>query len=188
MAMLFATATAFAVPAMADTVTAEVGAGNVAPGAASSVNYLVSFDAKFNSMVNWGATLETNQASAAHSVSSDVSAHVGPRLPVVWGFQPAIYGELGESIATKSDTQFWGVGGSLSRQVWGPVSVDVNVRHREDFTQLRAVDENRFGGGANYLLNANNTVGVEYEHTSGNTVEYGRAPIDAVNLVFQHQF
>lgn len=176
------TLAAAATPALAGTITAEVRLGDVRGGRApDSTEYRVEYFAPANSLINYGAELQVKQAANAGAINSLVSVKAGPALPDVLGFHTVAYAELGKQLKTGNNGEFWGGAVKLSRQVVGPVSVNVGYRHREGFGRL-AVNENRLNGGVSLAMNEANSLGVTYYRTTGTT----RA--DAIGIGVNHKF
>lgn len=163
-------AAASATPALAGTLQGEVRFGDVRGGRApDSTEYRVQWDAPLNSFLNYGAELQVKQGNNEGALGSKISAKVGPALPEIFGFHPVAYGELGRNLAQNNNFEFWGAGAKVSRQVYGPVSVNVGYRHREGFTAVNGLNENRINGGFALDMGAGNAVGVSYYRTTGTT-------------------
>lgn len=117
-------------------------------------------------LVNFGGEISTKQTEHQGSVGSKLSAKVGPALPSILGFKPAVYVEAGRSLSEGNDYNFYGVGGKISRTVYGPVDANVGYRYR------KAVDaddlvENRVNVGLSAKVADELTVGTNYYVTRG---------------------
>lgn len=173
-----------ATPALAGTLQGEVRFGDIRGGhAPDSTEYRAQWDAPLNSFLNYGVELQVKQGNNEGALGSKVSAKVGPALPTVLGFKPAAYGEFGRSLSQGDNFEFWGAGVKVSRQVVGPVSVNVGYRHREGFgSASNRLAENRLNGGLAYDIGSGNSVGVSYYRTTGST------RTDQVGVGLTHSF
>lgn len=170
--LVAAAVSAFAAsPALAGTLQGEVRFGDVRGAQApDSTEYRVQWDAPLVSFLNYGLELQVKQGNNEGALGSKVSAKVGPALPTVLGFHPVAYGEVGRSLSQGDNYEFWGAGAKVSRQVYGPVSVNVGYRHREGFGGAsERLTENRLNGGLAYDIGSGNSVGVSYYRTTGTT-------------------
>lgn len=173
-----------ATPALAGTLQGEVRFGDVRGGRApDSTEYRAQWDAPLNSFLNYGVELQVKQGNNEGPLGSKVSAKLGPALPEVLGFHPTAYGEFGRSLSQGDNYEFWGAGVKVSRQVVGPVSVNVGYRHREGFgSASNRMAENRLNGGLAYDIGSGNSVGVSYYRTTGST------RTDQVGVGLTHSF
>jgi hypothetical protein len=161
-----AAASLISTAANAGTVTGEVRLGGVAKGQASSTEYDVQYWDTFSGLVTYGAELQTKQADNAGALGSKVSLKLGPALPEVAGAHVTAYGEVGQNLKLHNNYEFWGLGVKASRDLYGPVSVNVGYRHREDFKN-RNFNENRLNAGLGLALNDSTTLGATYYRTTG---------------------
>lgn len=83
----------------------------------------------------------------------------------ILGFKPKVFVEVGQVIAN-DNFRFWGAGAGVSKNVYGPVSVSVGYRHREDFYKSR-LKQDRFDAGLDYKLSNKWTIGGKYYRYSG---------------------
>ena len=161
-----AAASLISTAANAGTVTGEVRFGGVANGQANSTEYDVQYWDTFSGLVTYGAELQTKQADNAGALDSKVSLKLGPALPKVAGVHVTAYGEVGQNLKLNNNYEFWGAGVKASRDLYGPVSVNVGYRHREDF-ENRAMNENRLNAGLGLALNDSTKLGATYYRTTG---------------------
>lgn len=162
---------AAAAPAYAGTLQGEVRFGDVRGGRApDSTEYRVQWDAPVGTILNYGVELQVKQGNNEGPLGSKVSAKLGPQLPEVLGFRTAAYGEFGRSLSQGDNYEFWGAGAKVSRNVYGPVSVNVGYRHREGFgSASRRLIENRLNGGLALDVGSGNSLDVSYYRTTGTT-------------------
>lgn len=155
--------------ATAGTIQAEVRSANVL-GARSvdAAEYRIEYTAPITSTLNYGAELEVNQNMNRSSFNL-LSARFGPTLPTVLGFKTEAYGEVGRSLTNSTNFGFWGASLRTTRQVYGPISVTVGYRHREDFSDSIKLSENRLNAGLGYDLTKNTKVNATFYRTSGTT-------------------
>ena len=116
--------------------------------------------------VNFGGEIATKQTEHQGDVGSKLSAEVGPVLPSVLGFKPAVYVEAGRSLSEGNDYNFYGVGGKVSHTVYGPVDANVGYRYRKAVNADDLV-ENRVNVGLSAKVADELTVGTNYYVTRG---------------------
>jgi hypothetical protein len=155
--------------------------GDVRGAKPNTTEYRVQWDAPLTKDLTYGVELQVAQRNNAGQLNSLVSGKVGANLPVVAGFKTNAYGEVGRSLSTGNNFQFWGAGVKTERSVYGPVSVDVGYRHRQGFNAGN-MREDRVNAGLNYNFDDRNAVGVNYYRTSGTT------RTDQVGVGYTHQF
>ena len=167
-------------PALAGTVSGEVRfADTRGGGRADSTEYTLEYK-DVAGPVAYGAELSTKQDP--RGITSKGVVKAGPRISPIGVYTPAAYVELGRSFNRGNNYNFWGVGTSLSRPVYGPVSVSVGFRHREGFTLANMV-ENRFNAGVSVKVVEGWSTGAQYYRTRGTT-----ANSDAVGITVAHSF
>ena len=171
LALAAVAATVAATPALAGTLQGEVRFGDVRGGnAPDNTEYRVQWDAPVGGVALYGVELQVKQGNNAGALNSKVSAKLGPALPDVLGFHTAAYGEFGRNLQQSANYEFWGAGAKVSRNVYGPVSLNVGFRHREGFgSHSRTLVENRLNGGIGVDVGSGNTLGVNYYRTTGST-------------------
>ena len=190
-------ALAFAGAASAGTLTGEVDFGRP-----QSVDYNIAYSDSLKTSVvglNYALTAEVQPASKG-PLSSNLSVQVGPALPKVLGFQPSVYGEIGDHITadvrnvsvhnvvsiaqTSQNETFWGAGVDVEHKLFGPVSADVGYRHRQGFSNANLLREDRVAGGLDLALDSRgtDTLGVVYYKT------YGTTKSDQVGVILSHRF
>lgn len=162
---------AAAAPAYAGTLQGEVRFGDIRGGnRPDSTEYRVQWDAPVAGVALYGVELQVKQGNNAGALGSKVSAKLGPALPEILGFHTAAYGEIGRNLQQGANYEFWGAGAKISRNVYGPVSVNAGFRHREGFgLRSRTMVENRLNGGLGVDVGSGNTIGVNYYRTTGTT-------------------
>lgn len=180
--MLAAVAALSSAPAFADSINAEVRLGDIRGGARpNTTEFDVNYNAPLVSYLNYGAEVSITQANKSGPVNGKVSVNLGPNLPTVLGFTPTAYVEVGRNIQQNRNYNFWGVAGNLSRDIYGPVRVNVGYRHREGFARANLREE-RVNAGLGFNVTASNTLGVNYYRTTGTTRS------DAVAFGLTHRF
>lgn len=174
---------AAATPAVAGTLSAEVRFADVRNGnKPDSTEYKVEYWAPLNSGLNYGAELQVKQRNGAGALDSKVSVKAGPNLPEVLGLHVAAYGELGRSFKVGNNSEFWGAGVKVGRQLYGPVSVTAGYRHRQGFEAADLLNEERLHGGLALDIGSGNAVGATYYRTRGTT------NADAIGVNLTHKF
>lgn len=169
--------------AMASSLTAEVRFADLRNNIdIDSTEYKIEFnDTAFNNAVNYGFEASTKETDH-NGFSTKLSAKLGPSLPKVWGFTPKVYGEIGENLSSNRNFTFWGAGASVSHDIYGPVSMQVGYRHRQDLGSFVKMNEERVNVGLQYAFNDKNSVGVQYYRTSGTSRS------DAIGVAYTRKF
>lgn len=184
--IMFAAATAaamIAVPASAGTLNAEVRVGDVRNGTSvDNTEYRVQWDAPIASGFTYGAEIQVKQAENEGRLNSKVSGKLGYQLPEVLGFHTIAYGEVGENLQEGDNFGFWGAGVKTRHQVAGPVSISVGYRHREAFTAVERLQEDRLNAGLGFDLSKSDVLGVTYYRTTGTTRN------DQIGVGITHRF
>lgn len=157
---------AISVPAYAGSVTGEIRFADPRGRTSDSTEYKVEYNDSIANLANYGVELQTKQNENAGTPTSRISAKLGPRLPEIIGFKPAVYVEFGHALNTGNNFNFWGVGAKVSHSIYGPVSVSAGYRHREGFSSGN-MRENRLNAGINVELAKNWSTGVQYYRTRG---------------------
>lgn len=116
--------------------------------------------------VNFGGEISTKQTEHQGGVGSKLSAKVGPALPTVLGFKPAVYVEAGRSLASGNDYNFYGAGAKVSHNIYGPVDVNVGYRYRKAVNADDLV-ENRYNVGLSTKVADELSIGTNYYWTKG---------------------
>lgn len=157
-----------AVPAYAGTLQGEVRFGDVRGGKPDATEYRVQWDAPAGKVLNYGVELQVKQGNNEGPLNSKVSVKLGPQISPIGGFKPTVYGEIGQSLSQGDNFQFWGAGVKVSRNVYGPVSINVGYRHRGGFGEASGrMNENRLNGGFSLDVGSGNALGVSYYRTTG---------------------
>lgn len=172
-----------ATPAMAGSLQGEVRFADVRNGnKPDSTEYKVEYWAPLNSGLNYGAELQVKQRNGAGALDSMASVKAGPNLPAVLGLNVAAYGELGRSFKVGNNSEFWGAGLKVGRQLYGPISVTAGYRHRQGFEATDLLNEERLHGGLAIDVGSGNAVGATYYRTRGTT------NADAIGVGITHKF
>lgn len=159
---------AVATPALAGTLTGEVRLGDVRGGAhTDSTELKVEYWGTVHGNIVAGAELQAKQAQNAGAVDAKFSGKIGYGLPEVAGVHSVAYAELGESFKQGNNSEFWGLGLKASRDLVGPVSVNVGYRHRQGFERLDNINEERVHAGLGYAISEKTGAGVTYYRTRG---------------------
>lgn len=147
--------------------TGEIRISDIRENKADSTEYKVEYwdTAKF---LNFGAELQTKQRENAGSVDSKVSLKAGPVLPSVLGITPVAYAEVGRTLKSGNNYDFWGAGVKTSVPVYGPVSVGIGYRHREGFETVN-MNEERVNAGISVAVSHNYSLAAQYYRTRGTT-------------------
>jgi len=146
--------------ALAGSVTGEVKFGNPVNDRQQFQEYGLNYNDSWNYLA-YGAELTTKQAEHQGSVGSKFSGRLGPELPEVLGFKPAVYAELGRSFAENNDYNFYGVGAKVSHKIVGPVDANVGYRYRKGFDADDLV-ESRTNAGVSVNVTKTFVVGANY--------------------------
>ena len=117
-------------------------------------------------LVNFGGEISTKQTEHQGGVGSKLSVKAGPVLPSVLGFKPAVYVEAGRSLSKDNDYNFYGIGGKVSHNIYGPVDANVGYRYRKAVNADDLV-ENRYNVGLSAKVADELTVGTNYYVTRG---------------------
>jgi len=150
----------FATPAFAGSITGEVKFGNPVTDRKQFQEYGLNYNDS-NGVLAYGGELTTKQGEHQGSVGSKFSGRLGPALPEVFGFQPAVYAELGRSFAENDDYNFYGVGAKVSHKIVGPVDANVGYRYRKGFDADDLV-ESRTNAGVSVNVTKTFVVGANY--------------------------
>lgn len=171
---LIVTSTAIIVPAApglaADqsAITAEVRIADPRGGTHIGNNeYRIEYKDSVLHSVNYALEVDADQNVHAGQLGAEVSARVGPALPIVFkSVVPTLYTEVGSSLKTGHNFEFWGVGAGAGTNLYGPVSISVGYRHRESFTHHQ-MNEERLNGGLAVALDNRYSLGAQYYRTRG---------------------
>jgi len=156
-------------PAFAGSVTGEVRFSDPRTGSAGTADaneYRLEYRDTLGDVANYGLELATKQPEDAGNVTSKIVGKLGPALPEIAGFRPAVYGEFGQALGEDDNYNFWGLGTNVSRSVYGPVSASVGYRYRVGFDQER-MEEHRYDVGLRAKITDNWGVGTNYYWTRG---------------------
>lgn len=164
--LIFATATSLA---HADSLSGEVrfvdNSGRVAASnkrtvvAPDATEYKVEYGTSMYG-VNLSIEANTKQEQDEGKLSAKYSAKAGPQLPVIFGLQPSLTVELGQSLASGDNYPFVGYGVGLSRPVFGDLSVNTGYRFRQELEGTR--DESRYNVGLTYAVTDEFSAAVQY--------------------------
>lgn len=182
-----------AAPASAGTVTGEVRFNDnnfAALGDTTTyeLGYSTNVDAGVLGDLQVGGQVETTDGYLS---STAASLDVAKRFALPLDITASVGGELGRvgyDIPGIPDYSFWGVEATAERQVVGPVSAEVGLRHRDAigsdnfYAPLLGAQEDRYSVGVNYELTNDTTVGVDFSRTNR---ENGWDS-DAVGVNFRH--
>jgi hypothetical protein len=170
---------AVATPAFAGSLTGEIRLSDV-NGSANSTEYRAEYWNNLGAL-KLGAEFQTKQGENAGALGSKVSVKAGPALPSVAGLQLAAYGEVGKNLAAGHNFEFWGAAVKASKELVGPLSLNVGYRHREGFA-AGDINEERLHAGLGYAVTDKLALGATYYRTRGT----GEA--DAIGLGVTHKF
>lgn len=160
---------AIATPAFAGTLTGEVRFADVNGTNDSTEIKAEYWDTLVGNFVA-GAEIQAKQAAHAGAVDATFSGKIGYNLPAVLGVSTVAYGEFGEAFkAGPGAGEFWGAGVKASREVYGPVSLNVGYRHRQGLKANDGLNEERLNAGLGYALSDRTSVGATYYRTRGTT-------------------
>lgn len=150
-------------------ITAEVKMADPRGGTRQDSNeYRIEFSDSVLNSLNYGVEIAAKQNTNAGTLGTEVSAKAGPVLGTVFGISPTVYGEVGSSLKTGQNYEFWGTGVKASYPVYGPVSLVVGFRHRESFTH-HFKNEERLQGGISLAASDKYSLGAQYYRTRGTT-------------------
>lgn len=160
--------TTAASPSWAANILGEVRLGDVREGKQKSTEYKMEYNDNFG-VVTYGGELQVRQNSEEGALGSRVSLRSGMQTPDVLGLKTAVFGELGTGLSVNNNDYFWGAAASVSRAVYGPVSITAGARRRQNFKDPKTFTENRFNVGMRYAATQNLVLGVQYYMYSGDT-------------------
>jgi len=118
------------------------------------------------SIVNFGGEITAKQTEHQGGVGSKMALKVGPALPEVLGFKPAVYVEAGRSLASGDDYNFYGAGAKVSHVIYGPISGNVGYRYRKAVNADDLV-ENRVNAGLSAKIADELSIGSNFYYTRG---------------------
>jgi hypothetical protein len=170
---------AISAPAFADSLSAEV-------------RNFTKPDAKELVVQGWthagpallGAELTTNQPDHRGAISNKYVGKVGYALPVYAGFKSKVYGELARTTTTGKSYAFWGAGATAEHRLYGPLSANVGIRHREGFTAAN-FKEDRYNAGLTYAVTKNDDLGLSYYRVHNSLTGVDR---DVIGASVAHKF
>ena len=154
--------------ALAGSVTGEVKIADPKNGHADYNEYGMQYNDSYDGILKYGAELTVKQGEHQGALGSKFSGKIGPALPEFYGFKPAVYGELGRSLAEHNDYNFFGIGGTLSHKVYGPVNANIGYRYRKGF-DTDDLRENRYNAGLSVDVTKTFSIGTNYYWYSGKT-------------------
>lgn len=155
-------------PVLAGSLVGEVRLGDIRGGHDKSTEYKFEYtDAAAGFL--YGAELQVRQKANEGDLKSKLSVRGGVDIPEVFGFRPVVFGELGRGLEAGNNGYFWGINGGISRTVYGPVSVNVGARRRQnfDFVQGEKFVEDRGNVGVRYSVSKDTALGVQYYNYIG---------------------
>ena len=97
------------------------------------------------------------------------SVKAGVSAPEYFGVHTLAYGEVGEVFKAGNAGEFWGAGVKASRDLYGPVSLNVGYRHRQGLKDNDHLNEERLNAGLGLAVTDSTSLGATYYRTRGTT-------------------
>lgn len=155
-----------AAPAFAGTLKVEARdvTNQGTPGGAAELklDYKDDLIGRFDYSVEVAAKQGDNEGAVRNTVVARVQTDF--KAPLGFTVTPRV--EIGESFGKGNNFALWGVEVTASRKVYGPVSLNLGVRHREGFDSANLNDD-RTAIGLEYALGADRALGLTYYNTNG---------------------
>lgn len=136
------------------------------PGGASEFNLV--YTAPLAGRYAYSVEATVNQGDNEGAVRSTLAAGVQTTVQAPFGFEITPRVELGETFGKSNNFGFWGVDSTVTRGVYGPVSLTLGARYRQGFNTAD-LDETRYTVGLEYALNNKSALGLTYYNTNGLT-------------------
>jgi hypothetical protein len=115
---------------------------------------------------DYSVELSARQADNTGNLRSSAVGRVQTDFSAPLGFTVTPRVELGASVGNGNNFALWGVEVTAVRQIYGPVSLNLGVRHREGFDDAD-LNDNRTAVGLEYALGADRALGLTFYNTNG---------------------
>lgn len=155
-----------AAPAFAGTLKVEARdvTNQGTPGGAAELklDYTAPLVGRFDYSVEVAAKQADNEGALRNTVVGRVQTDF--KAPLGFTVTPRV--ELGSSFGRGNNFALWGVEVTAKRTIYGPVSLNLGVRHREGFDASN-LNDNRTAVGLEYALGADRALGLTFYNTNG---------------------